>query len=63
MSVAEAMVDVFSRIGIPYEMLTYQGSVSMGKLTKELCGLLNITLEYPRTIPKRMGAWNAGMVP
>ena len=26
----------------PYEMLTDQGSVFMGKLTKELCGLLNI---------------------
>ena len=32
----------FSRIGIPYEILTYHGSVFMGRLTKELCGLLNI---------------------
>ena len=54
----------FSRIGIPYEMLTDHGSVFMGRLTKELCGLLNIdTLEYSCTIPKWMGAWNAGMVP
>ena len=42
MSVAETMVDIFSRIGIPCEMLTDQGSVFMGGLTKELCGLLNI---------------------
>ena len=48
-SVAEAMVDVFSRIGIPYEMLTDQGSVFMGRLTKELCGLLNI--DHLRTAP------------
>ena len=41
-SLAEAMVDVFSRIVIPCEMLTDQGSVFMGRLTKELCGLLNI---------------------
>ena len=32
----------FSRIGIPYEMLTDQGSVFMGRHTKEFCGLLNI---------------------
>ena len=43
MSLAEAMVDVFfSRIGIPYELLTDQASVFIGKLTKELSGLLNI---------------------
>ena len=48
-SVAEAMVDDFSRIGIPYEMLTDQGSVFMGRLTKELCGLLNI--DHLRAFP------------
>ena len=53
-SVAEAMIDVFLRIGIPYEMLTDQGSVFMGRLTKELCGLLNIdhlrtSLYHPQT--------------
>ena len=48
-SVAEAMVDVFSRIGIPYEMLTDQGSVFMGRLTKELYGLLNI--DHLRAFP------------
>ena len=48
-SVAETMVDVFSRIGIPYEMLTDQGSVFMGRLTKKLCGLLNI--DHLRTSP------------
>ena len=49
MSVAEAMVDVFSRIGIPYEMLVDQGSVFIDRLTKELCGLLNI--DHLRTSP------------
>ena len=39
---AGAMVDFFSRIGIPYEMLTYQCSIFMGKLNNELYGLLNI---------------------
>lgn len=41
-SVAEALVEIFSRIGIPQELLTDQGSVFTGKLTKELCKLLNI---------------------
>ena len=49
MSVAEAMVDVFSRIVIPYEMLTDLGSVFMGRLTKELCGPLKI--DHLRTSP------------
>ena len=51
MSVVEAMVDVFSRIGIPYEMLRGQGSVSLGKLTKEVCGVLHI--DHLRTSPYR----------
>ena len=61
---AEAMVDVFSRIGVPYEMLTDQGSFFMGTLTKELCGLLNI--DHLRTFPyhpQTDGCQNAGMVP
>ena len=49
MSVTEAMIDVFSRIGIPYELLRDQGSVFMGRLTKELRGLLNI--DHLRTSP------------
>lgn len=39
---AEAMVDVFSRTGIPIEVLTDQGSAFMSRLNKELCKLLEI---------------------
>ena len=42
-SVASAMVEVFSRTGIPSEILTDQGSVFVGKLMKQMCQLLNIT--------------------
>lgn len=48
-SVAEAMVEVFSRTGIPEEVLTDQGSVFMGRLTKQLCSLLEIS--HLRTSP------------
>jgi len=41
-TVAEALCEVFSRTGIPLEMLTDQGSVFTGKLTSELCKLLRI---------------------
>ena len=41
-TVAEAMVEIFSRTGIPQEILTDQGSVFTGKLTRELCELLGI---------------------
>ena len=60
----QELVSLMRCFGIPYEMLTDQGSVFMGKLTKELCGLLkSITFEHSRTICKWMGGWNAGMVP
>ena len=62
--VAKAMVDVFSRIGIPYAMLTDQGSVFMGRLTKELCGKLNIDhLRISPYHPQMDGSRNVGMVP
>ena len=64
MPVAKAMVDVFSRIGIPYAMLTDQGSVFMGRLTKELCGQLNIDhLRISPYHPQMDGSRNVGMVP
>ena len=41
-SVATAMIDIFSMSGLPIEILTYQGSVFMRKLMKQLCTLLDI---------------------
>ena len=41
-SVAEAMVEIFSCTGIPSEILTDQGSIFVGSLKKQLCLLLNI---------------------
>ena len=47
--VAQAMVEVFSRTGLPAEILTYQGSVFMGKLMKQLC--VTLSIERIRTSP------------
>ena len=41
-TVAEAMMEIFSRTGLPEEILTDQGSVFMARLTKQLCRLLNV---------------------
>ena len=41
-SVAEAMLEVFARTGLPTEILTDQGSVFMGRLMKQLCEMLSI---------------------
>ena len=41
-SVAEAMVEVFSRTGLPDEVLTDQGGVFMSALCKQMCELLQI---------------------
>ena len=63
-SVAEAMVEIFSRIGIPAEILTDQGSVFMGKLNMEMCKLLDIV--HFKTSPNHSqteDAWNVCMVP
>ena len=48
-TVADAMLDIFSRIGIPAEILTDQGSVFMGQLTKQLCSMCKI--KHIRTSP------------
>ena len=42
-TVAEGMLEVFSRTGIPCEILTDQGSVFTGRLMKELCSVLGIS--------------------
>lgn len=40
--VAEAMVEVFSRVGVPKEILSDQGTNFMSSLMSELCRLLSI---------------------
>ena len=41
-AVADAMLPVFSRIGLPMVILSDQGSQFSGKLAKEVCKLLQI---------------------
>ena len=41
-SVASAMVDIFSRSGLPSEILTDRGSVFVRKLMSQLCKMLDI---------------------
>lgn len=41
-SVAEGMLDIFARTGLPTEILTDQGSVFVGRFMKEMCELLGI---------------------
>ena len=48
-SVLEAMLEIFSRHGIPECILTDQGSVFMSRLTKEVCSTLGI--DQIRTSP------------
>ena len=52
--VAEGLMDVISHTGIPKELLSDQGSVFMGRVTTQLCQLLNIkklntTAYHPQT--------------
>ena len=48
-SILDAMVEIFSRHGIPQTILTDQGSVFMSRLTKQLCELLKV--KQVRTSP------------
>ena len=41
-AISEAILPVFSKIGLPLEMLSNQGSQFTGKLAKEVCKLLQI---------------------
>ena len=41
-TVAEAIIDIFSRCGLPNEMLTDLGSISTGSLMREMCNKLQI---------------------
>ena len=58
-SVAEGMCEIFSRTGIPQELLTYQGSVFMAKPCTKFLGLN--TSKQRHITPRQMVAWNAGM--
>ena len=54
MTVADAMLEVFSRYGIPSEVLTDNGSCFVGKLTKQLFSALgtkaiNISPYHPQS--------------
>ena len=48
-TVATAMIDIFSRLGLPEELLTDQGSVFTGRLMQQLCCRLGI--QHLRTSP------------
>ena len=57
-TVANAVIDVFSRLGIPHEILTDQGSNFISSLMCQLCKLLGIKkIIQPPTIPRQM-AWS-----
>lgn len=40
--VAEALTEIFTRVGIPREILSYQGTNFMSSLITELCRLINV---------------------
>ena len=48
--VAEALVDIYSRLGVPEEILSDQGTQSISDCMKEVCMLLGVTV-YDYTIP------------
>ena len=56
-TVANTLVEIFSRTGIPHEILYDQGSNFMSATMQQLCSLLHIkkkNLRHPHTIHKRM---------
>ena len=64
-TVAEEMLEVFSRTGIPCEILTDQGSVFTGRLMKELCSVLGIshlkTSPYHPQTDGCLGRWHSSL--
>ena len=63
LSAAGSLVEIFSRTGIPAELLTDQGSIFMGKITRNfaVCLQPNITKHLPTTL-QVMAASKDGMV-
>jgi len=41
--IARKLMMMFSRVGIPKEIVTHQGTPSMSRIMKDLCTLMNIT--------------------
>ena len=64
-SVAEGMVEVYSRTGLPTEILTDQGTVFMSALHKQLCDVLEIkrirTSPYHPESDGMLERWHASM--
>ena len=64
-SVAEGMVEVYSRTGLPTEILTDQGTVFMSALHKQLCDILEIkhiiTSPYHPESDGMLERWHASM--
>jgi transposase InsO family protein len=64
-SVAEAMVEVFSRTGLPDEILTDQGGVFLSALCKQMCELLQIkalrTSPYHPQSDGMLERWHASL--
>ena len=63
--VADALVSIFSRVGIPQEISSDQGSNFMSRLMKELCDLLQIrqvtTTPYHQAANGLVERWNQTM--
>ena len=61
-TVAEGLVENFSRTGVPLQILTDQGSQLVGKLMKQLCLKLNIDkLQTTRIIHNQTAALSNGL--
>ena len=66
-TVAEGMAEVFSRIGVPRQLLTDQGSQFVGKMVQQLCRKLNIeklqTTPYHPQSNVCLERWHGTVVP
>ena len=60
--VAEGLVFIISRTGIPQRVLTDQGSVFTGRVMEDLCEILGCAaVTTSPYLPKAMGSWNGSM--
>ena len=66
-TVVEGMVDIFSRTGVPLQILTDQGSQFMWQLVSQLCQKLHIdklkTTAYPPQSNGCLERWHGTLVP
>ena len=56
-TVLEAMLEIFSRHGLPKTILTDQGTVFMSRLTKQLCETFDV--KRVRTLPYHPQSYGA----